>query len=155
MSSPRRCSTREESLVASAAPRRTLASSDALAALPWTDPFVPPGSAGAQRAEPEWQDWQSDVTDSMGIGPSLTGYRRVGLRCGADHMAVEVEMEDDFDGVLYARGAFYSQEEPCFLDAHGGRNFSLRLPFDKCNTRDVSLRFRWPRPRGCGLQYEA
>lgn len=85
----------------------------------------------------EEQHWQSDVTDSMGIGPSLTGYRHVGLRCAADHMEVDVELEDDFDGVLYTRGAFYSQKEPCFLDAKGGRNFTLRLPFAQCNTRNV------------------
>ncbi|KAE8741768.1 hypothetical protein FOCC_FOCC012716 [Frankliniella occidentalis] len=86
--------------------------------------------------EPEWQNWESDLTDSMDIGPTLEGYRRVGLRCAADHMLVEVEMEDDFDGVLYTRGAFHSQEKPCFLDARGGRNFTLSLPFTRCNTKN-------------------
>lgn len=100
----------------------------AAACLHWTTTAV--------RADEEWQNWQSDVTDSMNIGASLTGYRRVGLRCAAEHMEVEVEMEEDFDGVLYTRGAFHSQEQPCFLDARGGRNFTLRLPLAKCNTRN-------------------
>ncbi|KAK3914809.1 Cuticlin-1 [Frankliniella fusca] len=91
-------------------------------------------SGGAE--ESGWQNWESDVTDSMGIGPTLEGYRRVGLRCAPDHMQVEVEMEDEFDGALYTRGAFHSQEEPCFLDARGGRNFTLSLPFTRCNTRN-------------------
>ncbi|XP_034240675.1 uncharacterized protein LOC117644954 [Thrips palmi] len=93
-------------------------------------------ACGVLGAEPEWQNWESDVTESMGIGPSLTGYRQVSLRCAADHMEVHIEMEEDFDGVLYTRGAFYSQEKPCFLDAEGGRNFTLRLPFAKCKTRN-------------------
>lgn len=83
------------------------------------------------------EHWQSDVTDSMGIGPSLTGYKQVSLRCGAEHMLVQVEMEEDFDGVIYTRGAFYGREKPCFLDALGGLNFTLRLPYDSCSTRQV------------------
>lgn len=104
---------------------------------PLVHSFIASEFAGAFGAEPEWQNWESDVTESMGIGPSLTGYRHVGLRCAADHMEVEIEMEEDFDGVLYTRGAFYSQEKPCFQDAKGGRNFTLRLPFAACKTRNV------------------
>lgn len=105
---------------------------------------------GRRDEEPEqWQSWQSDVTDSMGIGPSLSGYKHVSLHCGADHMLVELEMEENFDGVIYTRGAFHGREAPCFLDAAGGHNFTLRLPFTSCNTRKVvrSLTREYPAPQ--------
>lgn len=74
----------------------------------------------------------------MTIGPATSGYRRVALRCEADNMEIEVEMENEFSGVMYTRGSFHQKLAPCFLDADGGRSFSLRFPLKKCKTTNVS-----------------
>ncbi|XP_069699334.1 cuticlin-1 isoform X2 [Periplaneta americana] len=79
--------------------------------------------------------WRQEVGSQMEIGVSQAGYRRVQLRCGADYMQVDVETDDDFDGVIYTRGSYHNREAPCFLDPRGGRSFSLKFPLSQCHTK--------------------
>ncbi|XP_018044808.1 PREDICTED: uncharacterized protein LOC108684822 isoform X2 [Atta colombica] len=70
----------------------------------------------------------------MQIGTSTDGYDRVGLRCGAERMTVELKTTDDFSGVIYTQGNFYSREPSCFLDPVRGRSFTMSIPLNKCDT---------------------
>ncbi|PSN32168.1 hypothetical protein C0J52_22375 [Blattella germanica] len=79
--------------------------------------------------------WKQEVGSQMEIGLSNAGYRKVQLRCGADYMQVDVETDQDFDGVIYTRGSYHNREPPCFLDPRNGRSFSLKFPLSKCQTK--------------------
>lgn len=73
----------------------------------------------------------------MRIGASTEGYDRVGLRCGAERMTVELKTTEDFSGVIYTQGSFHSREPSCFLDPVRGRSFTLSIPLHKCDTEKV------------------
>ncbi|XP_018044807.1 PREDICTED: uncharacterized protein LOC108684822 isoform X1 [Atta colombica] len=76
----------------------------------------------------------ADLSKDMQIGTSTDGYDRVGLRCGAERMTVELKTTDDFSGVIYTQGNFYSREPSCFLDPVRGRSFTMSIPLNKCDT---------------------
>ncbi|CAD7093207.1 unnamed protein product [Hermetia illucens] len=80
--------------------------------------------------------WQQDLSDAFNIDPSTNGIKQVNLKCGSNSMLVQLETEDDFTGVMYTRGSFYKQSEPCFTKPKNGRARSLemRFPFDQCQT---------------------
>ncbi|XP_012235432.1 uncharacterized protein [Linepithema humile] len=78
--------------------------------------------------------WQQDLSKDMQIGASTEGYDRVGLRCGAEKMTVELKTTEDFSGVIYTQGSFYSRQHPCFLDPVRGRSFTMSIPLNKCDT---------------------
>ncbi|XP_011684765.1 PREDICTED: uncharacterized protein LOC105448101 isoform X2 [Wasmannia auropunctata] len=78
--------------------------------------------------------WQQDLSKDMRIGASAEGYDRVGLRCGAERMTVELKTTEDFSGVIYTQGSFYSREPSCFLDPVRGRSFTMSIPLNKCDT---------------------
>ncbi|XP_011061044.1 PREDICTED: uncharacterized protein LOC105149967 isoform X2 [Acromyrmex echinatior] len=78
--------------------------------------------------------WQQDLSKDMQIGASTDGYDRVGLRCGAERMTVELKTTEDFSGVIYTQGNFYSREPSCFLDPVRGRSFTMSIPLNKCDT---------------------
>lgn len=84
--------------------------------------------------------WQQDLSKDMQIGASTEGYDRVGLRCGAEKMTVELRTTEDFSGVIYTQGNFYSREPSCFLDPVRGRSFTMSIPLNKCDTERVSKR---------------
>lgn len=53
-------------------------------------------------------------------------------------MFVKLETDKDFTGVMYTKGNFYDQSEPCFIASkrnRGIRNLSMRFTFDQCNTK--------------------
>merc|ERR1719500_1034276 len=52
-------------------------------------------------------------------------------------MVVEVNMEEDFDGIIYTRGSFMSKPKGCFYDAEEGTSHTLKIPFDKCDIRQA------------------
>ncbi|XP_043276906.1 uncharacterized protein [Venturia canescens] len=70
----------------------------------------------------------------MEIGASTEGYDSVALRCGVENMIIELVTTQDFSGVIYTQGSFHSKKSPCFLDPKHGRNFTLNIPLDKCDT---------------------
>lgn len=78
--------------------------------------------------------WQQDLSKDMLIGASTEGYDRVGLRCGAEKMTVELRTTEDFSGVIYTQGSFHSREPSCFLDPVRGRSFTMNIPLNKCDT---------------------
>lgn len=78
--------------------------------------------------------WQQDLSKDMQIGASTEGYDYVGLRCGVEKMTVELRMSEDFSGVIYTQGSFYSRKSPCFLDPIRGTSFTMNIPLDKCDT---------------------
>lgn len=82
--------------------------------------------------------WQQDLSKDMLIGASTEGYDRVGLRCGAEKMTVELRTTEDFSGVIYTQGSFHSREPSCFLDPVRGRSFTMNIPLNKCDTERVS-----------------
>lgn len=82
--------------------------------------------------------WEREVGSQMTIGPSLTGYNEVNLKCGVEHMSITVKTEDNFDGVLYTRGSYRNQSSPCFMDATEGQIFTLKIPLNECNTKHQS-----------------
>lgn len=53
-------------------------------------------------------------------------------------MFVQLETEKDFTGVMYTKGSFYDQAEPCFVKPkwqRGTRSLVLRFPFHECHTQ--------------------
>lgn len=80
----------------------------------------------------------------MEIGLSVKGYKTVELRCGSESMAVNLEMDNEFLGVVYTRGSFYDKKSPCFYDTgnrRGQKSFEMRIPFDGCHTKQVLKHF--------------
>ncbi|XP_018344477.1 PREDICTED: uncharacterized protein LOC108749935 [Trachymyrmex septentrionalis] len=78
--------------------------------------------------------WQQDLSKDIQIGASTDGYDRVGLKCGAERMTIELKTTEDFSGVIYTQGNFYSREPSCFLDPVRGRSFTMSIPLNKCDT---------------------
>ncbi|XP_055698932.1 uncharacterized protein LOC129799241 [Phlebotomus papatasi] len=81
--------------------------------------------------------WKQDLSDAFQINPSTHGLEKVHLRCGSNAMVVELETEKEFTGVMYTRGSFYKQSEPCFAKPQPGRNakkLTLKFPLDQCQT---------------------
>jgi len=81
--------------------------------------------------------WEKDMSNEVYIEASSEGFVSVQLTCGKKRMVVEVEMEEDFDGVIYTRGSFMSKPKGCFLDAEGGTRQVLKIPFDKCGVKQM------------------
>lgn len=82
--------------------------------------------------------WRQDVSDLFQIEPSTQGIQNVHLKCGANSMFVNLKTENDFTGVMYTKGNFYDQHEPCFIaskQTRGTRSLSMRFSFDQCNTK--------------------
>lgn len=53
-------------------------------------------------------------------------------------MLVKLETDAEFTGVMYTKGSFYDQSEPCFVkpkSVKGARSLSMRFPFDQCHTK--------------------
>lgn len=86
--------------------------------------------------------WQQDLSKDMQIGAFVEGYDRVGLRCGAEKMTVEFRTTEDFSGVIYTEGSFYSREPSCFLDPVRGRSFTMSIPLNKCDTERDGEKYR-------------
>ena len=60
----------------------------------------------------------------------MEGLQKVQLKCGADSMQVELLTKDEFSGVMYTRGSFYKQKEPCFVKPKALRGTrSLKMNF--------------------------
>ncbi|XP_015592349.1 uncharacterized protein LOC107266411 isoform X2 [Cephus cinctus] len=96
-------------------------------------------SAGKNRKNEEV--WEQDLSKEMQIGASTEGYDRVGLRCGAESMTVELRTTEDFSGVIYTQGSFHSKEPPCFLDPTRGRSFTMNIPLNECTTEQIGERY--------------
>lgn len=82
--------------------------------------------------------WKQDVGDLFQIEPSTQGIQNVHLKCGSNSMLVKLETDKEFTGVMYTKGNFYDQNEPCFVSSkrsRGSRNLSMRFTFDQCNTK--------------------
>lgn len=82
--------------------------------------------------------WRQDIGDQFQIEPSTQGVQNVHLKCGSNSMFVKLETDGDFTGVMYTKGNFYDQNEPCFVTSkrnRGVRNLSMRFSFDQCNTK--------------------
>ncbi|XP_073985151.1 uncharacterized protein [Rhodnius prolixus] len=82
--------------------------------------------------------WEQDLTNEITIGPSTEGYKNVDLKCSAESMSIQIEMEDDFTGVLYIKGNYLNKKFPCFVDVNSGTKFKMKIPFDQCNVENNS-----------------
>lgn len=53
-------------------------------------------------------------------------------------MHVILETDKPFDGVMYTKGSFYDQKEPCFVKPvagnHGTRTLEMNFQLDQCQT---------------------
>lgn len=81
--------------------------------------------------------FEQDLGDAFKIAPSTEGLAKVHLKCGADSMHVTLETEEDFHGVLYTRGSYYKQSEPCFVKpkgVKGERTLRMKFPLTQCQT---------------------
>uniref|UniRef100_A0A336L7K0 CSON001468 protein n=1 Tax=Culicoides sonorensis TaxID=179676 RepID=A0A336L7K0_CULSO len=81
--------------------------------------------------------FEQDLGDAFKIAPSTEGLAKVHLKCGADSMHITLETEEDFHGVLYTRGSFYKQSEPCFVKpkgVKGERTLRMKFPLTQCQT---------------------
>lgn len=77
------------------------------------------------------------MSDSFKIDASTEGLQKVHLKCGSDSMQLELETEEDFNGVMYTRGSFYKQVEPCFVKPNlkrGARSLAMKFSFNQCQT---------------------
>ena len=55
--------------------------------------------------------WEKDMSEDIYIEASHEGFTSVELSCGRKSMVVQVNMEEDFDGVIYTRGSFMTKYE--------------------------------------------
>lgn len=85
--------------------------------------------------------WEQNLGDTFKIDASTDGLQKVHLKCGGNSMQIQLETDDDFTGVMYTRGSFYKQMEPCFVRAGSERKRSLEMKFsfNKCQTIQVNL----------------
>ncbi|XP_076236813.1 cuticlin-1-like [Calliopsis andreniformis] len=86
--------------------------------------------------------WEQDLSMDMEIGASTEGYDQVALRCGAEKMTVDLKTSEEFSGVIYTQGSFYSKQSPCFLDAARGGTFIMSIPFDQCETENEGNKYK-------------
>ncbi|XP_062565749.1 uncharacterized protein LOC134228010 isoform X1 [Armigeres subalbatus] len=83
----------------------------------------------------EESHFEQDLGDQFKIDASTHGLQKVNLRCGADSMRVELKTEEDFTGVMYTRGSFYKQSEPCFVKPkRAGKSLEMKFNLDQCQT---------------------
>merc|ERR1712080_350670 len=73
----------------------------------------------------------------------MGGFQAVHLTCGKKRMIVELEMDGDFDGVIYTRGSFMSKPKGYFLDADGGSKHVLKIPLDSCGVKAQTEEEDW------------
>ncbi|KAK2576660.1 hypothetical protein KPH14_005322 [Odynerus spinipes] len=85
--------------------------------------------------------WEQDLSENMHIGASTRKYDRVTLRCDSDKMTLKIKMVENFSGVIYTRGSFYSKESSCFSDPKRGKRFTMNIPFDKCKTEKENNKY--------------
>ncbi|XP_078043994.1 uncharacterized protein LOC144473726 [Augochlora pura] len=86
--------------------------------------------------------WQQDLSRDMQIGASTSGFDQVNLRCGVEKMVVNIKTAEDFSGVIYTQGSFYSREAPCFLELNHGGNYTINIPFDRCHTENENNKYK-------------
>ncbi|KZC08845.1 hypothetical protein WN55_11348, partial [Dufourea novaeangliae] len=86
--------------------------------------------------------WQQDLSMDMQIEASTEGFDQVSLRCGAEKMIVDLKTSDNFSGVIYTQGSFYSRQSPCFFDPLHGGNYTMNIPFDQCKTETEDNKYR-------------
>nr|XP_033327256.1 uncharacterized protein LOC117220913 isoform X3 [Megalopta genalis] len=86
--------------------------------------------------------WQQDLSRDMQIGASTGGFDQVNLRCGVEKMVVNLKTAEDFSGVIYTQGSFYSRQPPCFLDPIRGGNYTINIPFDQCYTENENNKYK-------------
>ena len=82
------------------------------------------------------ETWEKDMSEEIYIEASSEGFTGVKLTCGKKRMVVEVNMEEDFEGIIYTRGSFMSKPKGCFYDAEEGTSHTLKIPFDKCDMKE-------------------
>lgn len=80
------------------------------------------------------QVWEQDLGDTFKIDASTQGLQMVHLKCGSNSMHVELETDANFNGVMYTRGSFYKQTEPCFVKGKSSRSLRMSFPMDQCQT---------------------
>ncbi|XP_011199335.2 uncharacterized protein LOC105223329 isoform X1 [Bactrocera dorsalis] len=80
--------------------------------------------------------WQQDLSDTFKIEGSDQGIQKVNLKCGSNSMNVMLETEKPFSGVMYTRGSFYKQSEPCFVkpSTQTSRTLEMNFQLDQCQT---------------------
>lgn len=79
--------------------------------------------------------WEEDLSNKFHIDASTDGIQNVQLKCGADSMQIELLTKEDFTGVMYTRGSFYKQKEPCFIKpTRGSRAVKMNFNFNQCQT---------------------
>ncbi|XP_055644865.1 uncharacterized protein LOC129780531 [Toxorhynchites rutilus septentrionalis] len=79
--------------------------------------------------------FEQDLGEQFKIDASTHGLQKVNLRCGADSMRIELKTEEDFTGVMYTRGSFYKQAEPCFVKPkRAGKSLEMKFNLDQCQT---------------------
>lgn len=52
-------------------------------------------------------------------------------------MRIELVTEENFNGVMYTRGSFYKQTDPCFVrpaSIRGDKTLTMNFSFDQCQT---------------------
>jgi len=86
--------------------------------------------------------WREDLGRKINIGVSASGFDHIRLQCSDESMDVSIRTEEEFEGVIYIRGNFYSREDLCFLDANGGRQFHMEIPYDECKIQREDGIFR-------------
>lgn len=80
--------------------------------------------------------WEQDLSMDMQIGASTEGYDQVSLRCETEKMIVDLKTPEDFSGVIYTQGSFYSRQSQCFIDPVRGDSFTMHIPFNQCETKN-------------------
>ncbi|KAJ6633280.1 hypothetical protein Bhyg_15513 [Pseudolycoriella hygida] len=88
----------------------------------------------AEARKKKEQIWEQDLGDTFKIDASTEGLQMVHLKCGSNSMHVELETKDNFSGVMYTRGSFYKQAEPCFVKGKSSRSLRMQFPIDQCQT---------------------
>lgn len=81
--------------------------------------------------------WEENLSNKFNIDASTEGLQKVQLKCGADSMQIELLTKEDFTGVMYTRGSFYKQREPCFVKpvaTRGARALKMNFNFNQCQT---------------------
>ena len=82
--------------------------------------------------------WEQDLSMDMQIGASTEGYDQIALRYGAEKMVVDLQTSENFSGVIYTQGSFYSRQSTCFLDPDQGGSFTMSISFNQCDTENVT-----------------
>jgi hypothetical protein len=80
--------------------------------------------------------WEENLSNKFNIDASTEGLQKMQLRCGSDSMQIELLTKEDFTGVMYTRGSFYKQKEPCFVKPTrtGARSLKMNFSFNQCQT---------------------